>query len=180
MMVQSLDGNITHGNNNIIYNWTSPEDSARFFAEVASHNLIIMGAKTYEAAREKIKLQSDKLRIVLTHRPDQYASEQKANVLEFTNASLPKLLQQLVKRGYTSALVVGGSQVNAAFFDHHAVDELWLTIEPVLLSNGQHLCDALKTPQQLQLTACEQLNAKGTIFLKYKTSSTTTLATSSL
>jgi dihydrofolate reductase len=55
MMVQSLDGNITHGNNNIIYNWTSPEDSARFFAEVASHNLIIMGAKTYEAAREKNK-----------------------------------------------------------------------------------------------------------------------------
>ena len=53
--VSSINGKITKGKDPNIYSWTSKEDSNFFFSLIKKHNLIVMGSKTYEAARRIIK-----------------------------------------------------------------------------------------------------------------------------
>ncbi len=59
-MVMSADGKITKHNGSNIYRWTSKEDQGLFSTLVENNNLIVMGSKTYDAAKHKIKLESEK------------------------------------------------------------------------------------------------------------------------
>jgi len=73
--VSSLNGKLTKGKDPNIYSWTSKEDSKLFFSLIEKNNLIVMGGKTYEAARKIIKHKKNKLRIVLTRNPEKYFKE---------------------------------------------------------------------------------------------------------
>ena len=69
VLVSSLNGKTTRDDDTNINLWTSKED-AKFFSLLRDkHKLIIMGRKTYTSIHDKIKLQPDKLRIVLTKTP---------------------------------------------------------------------------------------------------------------
>ncbi|MFA6304140.1 MAG: dihydrofolate reductase [Patescibacteria group bacterium] len=72
VMVSSVNGRITKGNNPDVYSWSSKEDKNFFLPLVKKHNLIIMGSKTYEAVRQNLDLDQKKLRVVLTKNPKKY------------------------------------------------------------------------------------------------------------
>lgn len=165
--VSSLDGKITRGSSADIYQWTSGEDAALFSSLVKKHNLIIMGRKTYEAARKKIRFSPGKLRVVLTKSPGNFKDKEG---LEFTGKHPIKLLRDMEARGYERALVAGGGAVNALFLKNNLVDEVWLTVEPCMFGKGKSLVEgAVKT--QLVLIGTKKLNKRGTLHLKYKVKS---------
>ena len=167
VMVQSVDGNITNGTDANIYSWTSAEDSAFFFSQIEQNTLIIMGSRTYEMAKTKIQLKPDKLRVVLTRNPEKFADQVVAGSLEFSNETPQELLTQLEKRGFTKALVVGGSEVNGIFFSANLVNELIVTIEPILFGQGLHLTSKLSQKVPLKLRSITQLNSQGTLLFRY-------------
>lgn len=167
VMVQSVDGRTTRGTETGIYTWTSPEDSQLFFHLIATHHVIIMGRKTYEASRSRIKLRPDALRVVLTHRPAEYASEVVPGQLEFSAEAPANLLQRLAQLGHKEVLLVGGSEITAAFLNASLVDKLRITLEPKIFGAGSPLTGELFQTCGLRLKTIHQLNAQGTLHLEY-------------
>lgn len=167
IMVQSLNGKITKGTDSDIYAWTSKEDAEFFFGLLKQHNLIVMGSATYAAAREKIKLSSETLRIVLTRNPEKYRHDEVAGQLEFKNLSPMQLLALMHEKKYESLLLVGGGALNASFLAKGLVDELYLTLEPKIFGSGAPVFAEGEYGANLRLVEVKQLNDEGTLLLRY-------------
>lgn len=166
-MVMSIDGKTTKWSNPKIYEWTSTEDKMHFFSLVEKSKVIIMGRKTFIAAKSIMKLSPTRLRIILTKTPQEYADMQVDGQLEFTNDSPQELIKNIKARGYTQVLLAGGEQVNTLFFKAKLINELWLTIEPTIFGSGNNLVSEQKIDAHLQLQSIKKLNGRGTILLKY-------------
>ena len=168
-MVSSTNGKITLGDDPYISKWTSDEDKAHFRKILKEAPVIIMGRKTYQAARRVIQPSRGKLRIVTTSSPDRFQAEAIDNQLEFVNESPSKLVARLKHKGHKSAYLMGGAMLNRAFFKENLVDELWLTLEPKLFGEGKNLIGENEQLElDLVLLSCEKLNQEGTLLLKYK------------
>lgn len=164
----SLNGKTTKGNNPNIYSWTSKEDSKLFFLQIKKHNLIVMGSKTYEAARKIIKLKKNKLRIVLTRNPNKYLDKIVKGSLEFSNESPQELINRLEKLGYKKMLLVGGSEIYRLFLKSCLVDELHITIEPYIFGKGKNLVSEEELGVPFKLLDIKKLNSNGALYLKYR------------
>lgn len=165
VMVSSLDGKITKHDNPQIASWTSTEDKKLYAALIKKSSLIVMGAKTYEAAKQRIKLEPGKLRIVITRQPKKYRAI--PGMLEFTRET-PLVLVQRLERQYKNMLLVGGSEIGALFLKAKLVNELHLTLEPLLFGTGKPLISPLPLDTNLKLISSKKINARGTLSLVYK------------
>ncbi len=165
--VASLNGKITNGMDSDTYKWSSKEDRAYFFSLVEQNNLIIMGRKTYEVSKHLMQHKKGKLRIILTSHPERYQYQTIPDQLEFVSESPQKLVKKLSKCGFTQALLVGGARTNAAFLRKSLVDELWLTIEPLIFKTGIPVFAENLNIKTVTLLSVEKLNFKGTLLLRY-------------
>lgn len=168
VMLMSIDGKITKGDDKNIYKWTSPEDQNYFFSLIKKNNLIVMGRETYEASRPVIKLEKGKLRIVLTRNPKKYSSQTVKGQLEFTNESPEKLIKRLELLGYKKMLLVGGGTINGLFLKQNLVNELSLTIEPIIFGTGKNIVEDQQLNTKLRLISSKKINRSGTLLLKYQ------------
>lgn len=164
----SLDGRITRGDTAGTSGWASAEDQQVFRNLIASHDCLVMGSITYRTARHMIRPNADKPRIVLTKNPAEFADDAKRPGLIFTNSSAQEVADEAQAQGCKKMLLVGGGETNARFLDACLVDELCITIEPLLFGSGLPLTAGLHTPTNLKLIACKQLNAQGTLLLHYQ------------
>jgi dihydrofolate reductase len=167
LMVSSLNGKVTNGDNPDVTSWTSPEDAKLFLDLKEKHNLLVMGRGTFEAARAHMKLQPDKLRVVLTRHPHQYAKDTVKGSLEFTDESPTELVARLEKQGYKEMLLLGGSEINALFVQEGLVDQIRLTVEPVVFASGKELIGPTHRPMSLALQEMHRLNENGTLHFVY-------------
>lgn len=167
VMVMSADGKTTKWYDPKIYPWTSKEDQTHFFSLITKNSAVIMGRKTYSAAKPQIKLSSNTLRLVLTKTPEKFAQQTVTGQLEFTNATPQELVKRLKEKGCKQALLVGGEEINTLFFKAKLVNELWLTIEPAIFGSGNSLVAKAQLDTTMQLKSLKKLNATGTILLKY-------------
>lgn len=165
--VSSINGKITRGEELTIYSWTSPEDQKLFFSQIKKHNLVVMGANTYESNRKIIKLEENKLRIVITRSPIKYKNQEKKGLLEFTSENPANLVQRLSSLGYKQMLLAGGGEINSFFLKEGLVDEIYLTIEPKIFGLGKSLFTEDNLNVNLMLKSVKRLNKSGTIQLIY-------------
>ena len=115
VMLVSVDGKTTFGDNQNVYSWSSIEDKKQFFSLIKKNNLIVMGRITYDASQPVIKIKKGKLRIVLTRSPKKYLNQTIKGQLEFTDESPENLLKRLSLLGYKKMLLVGGGTINGLF-----------------------------------------------------------------
>lgn len=167
VMVSSVNGRITKGNNPNVYSWSSKEDKNFFLPLVKKHNLIVMGSKTYEAVRKNLDLSQPKLRIVLTKNPKKYSKQALAKKLEFSQESPRQLVRRLNRQGYPEMMLLGGGLINSSFLKAKLVDELQLVIEPLIFGTGQLLVGEAPFTSKLKLATIKRLNHQGTLLLKY-------------
>lgn len=166
--VTSADGKLTRGNDSDIYKWTSREDQDFFFDQIKHSKLIVMGSGTYESVRKNLKLDiKDRLRIVLSNSPEKYLSEQQDSLLEFSSET-PKNLVERLSDKYDEMLLVGGAKVYSSFIQEGLIDEIYLTVEPVIFGDGKKLFDQLDFEVKLKLQTIKKLNSNGTLLIKYK------------
>lgn len=168
MFVSSLNGKITKGDNPEVKSWSSKEDRELFEKVKDENKLIVMGKRTYEAAKGQIKLKSGLLRVVLTHDPEAYRSQTVPGMLEFSSEKPRELIDRLSKVGYRQMLLVGGSEIASLFFKEKLIDEVWLTIEPAIFGKGIPLVAEEPLDVSLKLLDLRQLNDKGTLHLRYE------------
>lgn len=170
IMVTTLNGKITKGNDPDIYTWTSREDQKYFSSLLKRNNLMVMGSETYEAARKNIKLDSNQLRIILTRNPARYRANAVAvpGKLEFSNESPRQLVKRLENKGFKQMLLLGGGTINTLFLKESLVDELYLTLEPKIFGKGKTLVREGEFGILLGLINIKRLNQSGTLLLKYK------------
>ena len=164
-MVMTADGRTTKHGDPRIYAWTSNEDQKHFFSLVESSPLIIMGSKTYEAARGMIKHKPGRLRIVMTRNPKGHTAI--PGQLECTDESPHVLIPRLESMGYREALLVGGSTINAVYLKAGLVNELLLTVEPYLFGSGTPLVADTELSVNLTVKSVDKLNERGTLLLRY-------------
>lgn len=167
VMVQTANGKITEGTDVKVYKWTSVEDKKHFEGMLSKFNLIVMGSSTYEAAKKVIKPDPAKLRIILTRTPERYAAESIPGQLEFSSDSPQEIVKKCEEKGYREMLLAGGGQINALFLNAGLVNELYLTVEPVVFGQGKNMVDETTERAELQLQSVEKLNEKGTLLLHY-------------
>ncbi|MCR4329239.1 MAG: dihydrofolate reductase [Candidatus Roizmanbacteria bacterium] len=168
MMVSTMNGKITDTNDPDIYKWTSKEDKSAFMKYISKSSLIVMGRKTYEAAKNIIRLNKNQRRIVLTKDPHNYISDEVPGQLEFMSKTPKNLVKELNDEGYSQMLLVGGSTTNFQFLQEELVNEIHLTVEPLIFGSGVSFIDEAELKIQLQLKSMKRLNSRGTIVLKYK------------
>lgn len=167
VMVSTINGKITRGDDPDIKKWTSKEDGAHFHLMLAQSKLIVMGSSTYEAARESMRHEEGKLRVVLTHSPEKYQQDEIPGQLVFSSETPQELVGRLEKEGYQEMLLVGGGQTNAEFVKAKVLTSLCLTIEPKLFGTGKPVVGEGEFFVNAKLESVKQLNEQGTLLLEY-------------
>jgi len=164
---QSLDGFITR-HDHPGSGFASDADRAFFREALRAFDCCVMGGETYRVSRDTIRatLMPERLRVVLTRAPEAFANDTAPGKLEFVNTPPAQLAADLHQRGFQRCAILGGAQVHSLFIDAGLVDELWLTIEPLLFGGGTALL-AQPTAAKLSLVSSEKLSSNA-LLLKYR------------
>lgn len=166
-MVLSVDGKSTKWDMPD-QSWASEEDATHLKKLISENNLILMGGKTYETAKNHIKPTEGKLRIIVTRNPEKYTNEKIDRRLEFSNLPLEELVNNLEGRGFNQMLLLSGENLNREFFEKKLINELILTVEPKIFGSGRDMLSEGKLDLNLKLKSFEKVNEKGTLVLTYE------------
>ena len=140
--------------------WTSKEDWKFFQNELVDADAVVVGRNTYEAA--KISLQKRNT-FVLSSRPKTLIRKGKVTFLNPKTVNLKELF-----KGYNQVAIVGGGQVYQTMLDLGLLDELYVTIEPIILGHGKNMFVGGNKNIPLILKSIKKLNSTGTILLHYQ------------
>lgn len=157
----TLDGKIARNTHHFV-DWSSREDKKLFFATSKRAGVIIVGNNTYKTLPGPLP---GRLHIVLTTNLDD--KENIPGSVEYTNSTPQEIVAGLEARGYTEAVLTGGAQINSLFLQHDLVDEIWLTIEPLIFGAGIDLFRGTEFDLRAKLIHVEKLNEEGTLHLRY-------------
>jgi dihydrofolate reductase len=157
IIATSLDGYIARFENDFSLDWTSPEDKKFFIERTKKAGVVIFGKKTYETISHPLK---ERLNIV-------YSRDKKYEGVEITQKSPKELLVELEARGFSEVAICGGASIYTLFMKAGVVNEIYLTIEPVIFGKGIKLFNE-KINYNLKLLETKKLNDSGTLLLHYK------------
>lgn len=132
----SANGKIAERVGQTSLDWTSKEDTKFFVQKTKELGVVVMGRKTFETIGRPLK---ERLIIVMTSEPEKY--EPQPGILEYTKKSPRELLDDLTSRGFSKVALAGGASVYSEFLKAGLVDELFLTVEPVLFGGGVPLAE---------------------------------------
>lgn len=165
IFVSTLDGKVTKWSDPNVKAWSSHQDQDYYKKVWNDSRLIIMGSNTFIA--EQRKPSPDHLLVVMTREPDKYKSSEVPGQLEFTNESPREISSRFEKEGREQMLVVGGPHVATSFLKDQLIDQLWLTIEPMVFGSGGNFATEENLDIHLRLLHCEKVNEQGTLITKY-------------
>jgi dihydrofolate reductase len=164
--VMSANGRTTKGDDPNVHDWSSDEDSQHFIDLRDSADVVVVDRTTYDLMQ--LEPEAGKLRVVMTHRPEEYASQTVPGQLEFTSEPIADLVKRLDEAGKQQLLMAGGRHVGAEFLAAGLADDVYLTYEPVLFSQGNiMLADEAWLEVSLRLQSVKQLNERGTLLAHY-------------
>jgi dihydrofolate reductase len=166
--VSSLDGFLTNAAGQEASIWASQEDQAQFKQLGLECGVIIVGTNTYESHKAMMKPENGLLRIVMTREPEKYSKELISGSLEFSPLSPADLVKELSVARRRKALLAGGPKLYGEFFKEKLITELHVTLEPMLFGSGLSAASGIPADIRLQLMDTRQLNADGTLLLRYK------------
>jgi dihydrofolate reductase len=128
MMAVTVDGKIAK-NSDHFPDWTSKEDKKMFATVSKEHGVVIMGDKTFFTFPKPLP---DRLNVVFTL----LENPPKTENVKWVGGEPEKVLAELEKEGYKSAILGGGTYMNSQFLEKKLIDEIWLTIEPKIFGDG--------------------------------------------
>lgn len=138
--------------------WTSPEDKKLFARLTKEAGVMVMGSRTFATIGRALP---GRKTIVYTSRPDEFAIEGVMPTAEAPHT----LVRRLKDEGISGLAICGGASIYRLFMQAGVVDELYLTVEPVLFGSGITLFDG-ELETQLSLLDSKKLN-DNTILLHY-------------
>lgn len=162
-MVSSIDGVIAKNENHNAFEWTSPEDKKHFQELSRKIGVVLMGANTFKASGRKNY--PGRQAYVLTSHPEKFEFGENVESLSGTPQSVAAHLRS---QGHRQVALIGGAQVNRDFLLAGLVDEIYLTVEPLVFGKGLHIFDDQDLDLRLKLLDNKKLNTQGTLLLHYQ------------
>lgn len=152
-VVASLDGFIARKDNTVswlespsdAYDRGMPEGSVEE-ADI-SFDCFVLGSRTYEHALQLGWPYGDTPTVVVTHR----ALPSTRPSVEFYAGDLTHLVDGVLAPRYKNIWLVGGAMLGQSFLALGLVDEIRLSIAPVLLGDGLHLFGSAGSEQRWRL-----------------------------
>ena len=156
-MISSLDGFIAKHDNTVAWMDTpgsvyepgvsiSEEEVSTFLKSIDCY---VLGSRTYEHALQLGWPYGDTPVVVVTTRKWPQASTRKS--IEFYSGDLNTLVDQKLAPRYRNIWLVGGAMLSQHFLEQGLVDEIRLTIAPVLLGEGLRLFDGSQKDKRWNL-----------------------------
>ncbi len=140
--------------------WTSKEDWSFFQKSLSRADAVVVGRNTYEAAASRLKKRNT---FVLTSAKEGLGTTGSVTFLNPKRVDLASVLSD-----YREVAIVGGSRVYQEMLDHGMLDELYVTIEPLVFGRGKPMFEGGTKNARLNLVSVKKLNTKGTLLLHYK------------
>ena len=141
----SLDGYIAKEDGSV--NWLPENTDSGYDQFYSSIDTVLMGQKTYEQILTFGKYPyKDKISYVFSRNPNQKKDEN----VEFTS-EVEEFTKKLVSSSGKDIWLVGGSEIASTFVNLKFVDELILSVIPVVLSKGTPLFKNIKEEIKLEL-----------------------------
>lgn len=173
----TLDGKIAKHKSHMS-DWTSKEDKAFLHAMLDKCDVILVGNNTYKTA---IKPLSKRNCIVLTRAIPLSPYEGRAGEgLQYCNPQKSDLKKIIANKKYKTIAILGGAQTYAYCLQNGMLNELYLTIEPVVFGEGINLFSPFSPSpyegrageglynHRFKLVSIKKLNKQGTALLRYK------------
>ncbi len=126
-MVMSIDGIIARNDREDVSAWSSKEDQRFFINKVKEYDAVITGRKSLNP-----KL-LDMPTYLLTNSKNLYT-----DIPNIHCTNITELVEKLHKDGYENIALLGGPTTNIPFFKDSLVDDLYLTVEPIMMGSGLH------------------------------------------
>lgn len=145
-IASSLDGFIAGKNGEI--DWLFSDADYGYKKFYSSVDTVLVGRRTYEAALglEKIPFESKKC-FVFTSK--EIKVKQNATVIPYAVSFTKKLL----KRPGKNIWLVGGGEVVSDFLNNNLIDEIILSIHPIILGEGIPLFPKIKGKKDFALSS---------------------------
>lgn len=159
MMAITADGKIARDSNHFP-DWTGKADKRMFKQLTTAAGVIIMGSRTFDTIGKPLP---NRLNVVMTRCPERYTA---GRHLFFTSESPADLLAGLKGRGYKEAILIGGATINTLFVQAGLIDEILVTIVPVMFGTGLSLFSE-RLASKLELIDAHEVEP-GFLVVKYK------------
>ena len=143
--------------------WVSDADYPTFEQEIKDNGVIIMGRKTAEVNSDFMPFENA-LNVVVTKNKDIYKDT--ANIV-YTDKSPENFLNELEGKGYKKALIIGGSQIATLFLENDLIDNVIISIHPLLFGKGLSMFANNSVEKELELTEVKKLK-QDLVQLRYR------------
>lgn len=161
IMLQSLDGFIAKNQNDKL-DWGSKEDKQNYKAKTVEIGTIICGTNTYLQVPD-FALKNRKV-YVLTNRPEELPAKDGVTLFKGTPESL---IEKVKQDGITEVAVVGGGHIYNSFLASSLVDEIFVTIAPVVFGVGIHGFGESVLTNKFELVSVDKMG-EGEVYLHYR------------
>jgi len=160
-IASSLDGHIAKEDGSV--DWLPQNEDSGYDNFYKSIDTVLMGKKTYEQILTFGKFPyKDRTSCVFTRNPNQ---KKKDENVEFTS-EVEEFTKKLVLSSGKDIWLVGGSDIISTFLNLKFVDEIILTVIPVILGKGIPLFKNIKEEIKLELVKTTKYD--GLVELNYK------------
>ena len=143
--------------------WTSKEDYAHLQAMEDKADVLLLGRTTYELAKKPLSRRNC---IVMTGRVN--GVKKASGKLVYINPEKASIEKFVKENNYRMVCVLGGRGAYDYCMKKNLLDELWITIEPVLFGNGIGMVSEEIAMRRMNLVSVKKLNKKGSLLLHYK------------
>jgi len=132
LMAITLDGRTGKDAEHFV-DWTEQEDK-KFFVQITKKaGVIIMGSRTFDTIGEPLPGRKN---VIMTRNRGR---QSRWDNLVFTDKGPAELLKGLEKEGYSEAVLAGGPTINTLFAREKLIDEVIVTISPLIFGYGTSL-----------------------------------------
>ena len=161
-VASSIDGRIAQESHSGV-NWTSKEDWNFFQKSLSKFDAILAGHNTFIVARKRLEKRDT---IVLTSKVGKIKMEGKVIFINPKSTDVKKFIE---KQDYKKVAVIGGGHIYDFCLRHKMLDEIYITIEPFVFTNGVPMFAGEEFKKfRFTLKSVRYLSKKGTILLHYK------------
>lgn len=130
----TADGFIGKNSDDLSIKWTSKEDTKYFLKLSREFKNVVLGSKTFQLFRGKLTQR----KFFVYSRSNSVENPHEID-MEVVNEDPKELVQRLESSGVESLMIAGGSSIYTQFLKAGVIDELYLTVEPIIFGSGVKL-----------------------------------------